>query len=90
MEQSDFERDLELAVYGLRLLVITECEATECQGGGRHFHQVHLTREQFKKVSDACVNSVVSEGDGWETCTLQLSEETLPTEPFDRMTDFYE
>lgn len=90
MEQSPLEKEIEQAVYGLRLLVLAECEQQEC-GGGRHFHQIVLTSEQFKKVSDVVFTSTgPPDKDGYEEGVLRLTEETVGYEPFEGMLDFYE
>ena len=56
------------------------------------FAQVLLTPEHFKKVSDAIAKGfplVKKEGDQ-ETLNMQISEDMLPKDLFEGMTDIYD
>ena len=77
------------AIYETRLLVFLECNGAESECGWEddthHFHQVILTAEQFKKVSDAVI--VEEETDielkpQYKKATLNL-DHTLKPEPFE-------
>lgn len=87
--QNEFEKELEQEIYGLRLLVLLECES-ECQDG-RHFHQVTLNSKAFKAVSDAVFRPTTpKDEEGFQQGLVDLSEDTLAAEPFENMRDIYE
>lgn len=82
-------REMLDAVNELRILVFMECDGEGCleEGApeGRHFHQVMLTREQFKTVSNAIVNRRWEKAglrDGFEMVETR-QHGTFPADPFD-------
>lgn len=80
--QSDLEKELEQQIYGLRLLILLECDK-DCEDT-RHFHQVIVDDVQFKRISDAIFSVKHKEGDR-EIGEVNLSVRTLPLEPFEGM-----
>ncbi len=85
------------AVHELRLLVFVECVPEECSSevhpDVRHFHQVKLNEEQFKRVSDAtCVSARKDSAlkDGYEICEQIVSDECYEGELFDGLNSIEE
>ena len=82
MEQTELEKELESSIYGLRLLVLMEND--------NGFDHIMLTKEQFKKVSDAIVvESKGFDSEGMEHCTMRFGIQTSSKEPFEGMEDSY-
>lgn len=82
-KQTQLEEALENEVYVDRLLVLLEDE--------KGFRQVRLTKSQFKAVSDACINQVVStDTDGFENVLIALGNTVPGKDLFEGMRDFYE
>ena len=76
-------------LYENRLLVLMECEG-ECVNNdeSHHFHQVLLTKEQFKKVSDAVIVNEQPDAslkEGYNLATLSLGTTSVPAAPFEGM-----
>ena len=77
------------AIHETRLLIFLECNgaASECEweDDTHHFHQVVLSPEQFKKVSDAVITEERPDPElkpQYKKATLNL-DHTLAPEPFE-------
>lgn len=71
-----------------RLLVFLECrEDPDCESEDKHhFHQVILTPQQFKKVSDATILSEIGDDalrPGYKLATMKMSDQIFDYKTFE-------